>query len=337
MSRMNDRSSENPTTGESPDHSAEGTEGTRLLTTRRAALGCMAWAGAGILWTVSGGVPRSVGLIGEAEAATQAAGFTFVQISDTHIGFNKEANPDVVGTLRRAMADVNALKTRPAFVLHTGDVSHLSKPEEFAQARDLLQELKVDKIHFVPGEHDTLDNGMEGFLKVFAPEQGGKGWYSFDQNGVHFVGLVNVVDLQPKMLATLGNEQLEWLESDLKGVKSSTPIVVFAHIPLWTIYEPWGWGTADSAQAMTYLKRFGSVTVLNGHIHQVIQKVEGHVTYHTAMSTAFPQPKPGEGPAPGPKKVAAGELGKLLGTRSVNVVPGKRRLALVDMPLDRSA
>jgi hypothetical protein len=318
------------------EEAPEGTEGTRHLVSRRAALGCMAWAGAGILWTVSGGVPRSLGLISEAEAATKNAPFTFVQISDTHIGFNKEANPDVVGTLRRAIADVNALQTPPAFVLHTGDVSHLSKPEEFAQARDLLKELKVDKIHFIPGEHDTLDNGMEGFLKVFAPEKGGKGWYSFDQNGVHFVGLVNVVDLQPKMLATLGNEQLEWLEDDLKGVKSSTPVVVFAHIPLWTVYEPWGWGTADSAKAVSYLKRFGSVTVLNGHIHQVIQKVEGHVTYHTAMSTAFPQPKPGEGPAPGPMKVPADQLGKLLGTRSVNVVPGKKQLALVDMPIDRS-
>ena len=335
MSRTNDNSPDQ-TIAPTAEDAAEGTEGTRLLVSRRAALGCMAWAGAGILWTVSGGVPRSIGLIGGAEAATKATDFTFVQISDTHIGFNKEANPDVVGTLRRAMADVNALKTPPAFVLHTGDVSHLSKPEEFAQARDLLQELKVDKIHFVPGEHDTLDNGMEGFLKVFAPEKGGKGWYSFDQNGVHFVGLVNVVDLQPKMLATLGNEQLEWLEDDLKGVKSSTPVVVFAHIPLWTVYEPWGWGTADSAKAISYLKRFGSVTVLNGHIHQVIQKVEGHVTYHTAMSTAFPQPKPGEGPAPGPMKVPADQLGKLLGTRSVNVVPGKKQLALVDMPLDHS-
>ena len=337
MSRTNDRACDNPIEVESPDRPTDGTEGSRLLASRRAALGCMAWAGAGVLWTLSGGVPRSLGLIGEAEAAQKAAGaFTFVQISDTHVGFNKEANPDVIGTLRHAIADVNALNPRPAFVLHTGDVSHLSKPEEFAQARDVLQELKVDRIHFIPGEHDTLDNGMEGFLKVFARGDGGPGWYSFDQNGVHFVGLVNVIDLQPKSLAKLGNEQLEWLENDLKGLKSSTPIVVFAHIPLWTVYEPWGWGTADATQALSYLKRFGSVTVLNGHIHQVIQKVEGHVSFHTARSTAFPQPKPGEAPAPGPMKVAAGELGKVLGTRSVNVVPGKRRLALVDTPLDRA-
>ncbi|HWA42746.1 MAG TPA: metallophosphoesterase [Hypericibacter adhaerens] len=305
---------------------------------RRAALGCMAWAGTGLLWTLAGGVPCSLGLIGEARAdEVPAGGFSFVQISDSHIGFNKEANPDVVGTLRRAIGAVNALESRPAFALHTGDVSHLSKPEEFGQARELLQEMKVDRIHFVPGEHDALDDGIGGYLKLFGQGSGDPGWYSFDQSGVHFVGLVNVTDFQPKSLTRLGDAQLEWLEKDLAGLSASTPVVVFAHIPLWTIYEPWGWGTADAPQALSYLKRFGSVTVLNGHIHQVIQKVEGDVSFHTAMSTAYPQPKPGEAAAPGPLKVEPGELGKLLGTRSVKVVPGSRALALVDAPLDRPA
>ncbi|QEX15043.1 metallophosphoesterase [Hypericibacter terrae] len=303
--------------------------------TRRRMLGCMAWTGTGLLWTLAGGVPRSLGLIGEARADQLPAGaFTFVQISDTHIGFNKEANPDVAGTLRRAIGEVNRLDPRPAFAIHTGDVSHLSKPDEFGQARELLQEMKVDRIHFVPGEHDALDDGLTGFLKAFGQESAQTGWYSFDQNGVHFVGLVNVTDFQPKAMTKLGAEQLAWLEKDLAGQSASTPIVVFAHIPLWTVYEPWGWGTADAPQALASLKRFGSVTVLNGHIHQVIQKVEGNVTFHTAMSTAYPQPKPGEAPAPGPLKVDAAELGKLLGTRSINVVPGTKTLATIDTPLD---
>jgi 3',5'-cyclic-AMP phosphodiesterase len=305
---------------------------------RRRALGCLAWTGAGLLWTLSGGVPHSLGFIGDARAdQLPASTFTFVQISDTHIGFNKEANPDVVGTLRRGLGEVNQLDPRPAFAIHTGDVSHLSKPEEFALARELLQEMKVDRIHFVPGEHDALDDGINGYLKAFGQAAGDPGWYSFDQGGAHFVGLVNVTDFQPKSMTRLGTPQLEWLEKDLSSQSDSTPIIVFAHIPLWTIYEPWGWGTADAPQALSYLKRFGSVTVLNGHIHQVIQKVEGNVSFHTAMSTAYPQPKPGAAPVPGPLKVDPGELGKLLGTRSVSVVPGARTLALIDAPLDRSA
>jgi 3',5'-cyclic AMP phosphodiesterase CpdA len=297
----------------------------------------MAWAGTGVLWTLAGGVPRSLGLIGEASAESISAdAFSFVQISDTHIGFNKEANPDVAGTLQRAIGDVNRLDPRPAFAIHTGDVSHLSKPEEFTRARELLQAMKVERIHFVPGEHDALDDGIAGFLKVFGASADSPGWYSFDQNGVHFIALVNVTDFQSKALTRLGAEQLAWLERDLAPLSASTPILVFAHIPLWTVYEPWGWGTADAPQALSYLKRFGSVTVLNGHIHQVIQKVEGNVSFHTAMSTAYPQPKPGEAPAPGPLKVAPGELGRLLGTRSINVVPGSAALALIDAPLDRA-
>jgi Icc protein len=150
---------------------------------------------------------------------------------------------------------------------------------------------------------------------------------------VHFIGLVNVMNLKAGGLGSLGKEQLEWLEHDVKTLKSSTPIVVFAHIPLWSVYPEWGWGTDDSAQALSYLKRFGTVSVLNGHIHQVMQKVEGNVTFHTAMSTAFPQPQPGTAPSPGPMKVPADKLGGLLGLTNVNFVRGKHTLAVVDSTL----
>jgi Icc protein len=307
---------------------------------RRNALGCLAaWSGAAVVWTVAGGVPRALGATPD---GTQMAGrtndFTFVQISDTHIGFRKDANPDVVGSLRRAIADINALPAKPAFVVHTGDVSHLSKPEEFGRAKELLQELTVDRVHTVPGEHDTIDDGATGYLRLFDHDGKGRSWYSFDQAGVHFVGLNNVLNFKAGTLAALGDEQLAWMKADLSGVSHSTPVVVLAHIPLWTVWERWGWGTADSAQAMALLRPFGSVTVLNGHIHQVLQKVEGNVALHTAMSLAYPLPTPGqEGIGePGPVTVPAGELGKLLGTRRINVVRGKHELALIDTPLERA-
>jgi len=303
---------------------------------RRRALKCLAaWTGAGVVWTVAGGVPRALGAVGDGKAAASNA-LTFVQISDTHIGFRKEANPDVVGSLRRAIADIHALPQAPAFVVHTGDVSHLSKPEEFAQARDLLQELRVDRVHLVPGEHDTIDEGDVGYLRYFAPDGYRRSWYSFDQGGVHFVGLNNVLNFKAGTLASLGDEQLAWLRADLAGVSRETPLVVLAHIPMWTIWEPWGWGTEDSAQAMALLRPFGSVTVLNGHIHQVLQKVEGNVALHTAMSLAYPLPTPGQAGIgePGPVTVPAGELGRLLGTRRITVVRGQRPLAMIDKPLE---
>ncbi len=306
---------------------------------RRQALSCLAaWTGAAVVWTVAGGVPRALGATtSDKIAATPGNALAFVQISDTHIGFHKEANPDVVGSLRRAIADINVLPHAPAFVVHTGDVSHLSKPEEFGQAREILQEIRVDRVHTIPGEHDALDDGLSGYLKFFDHDGKGRTWYSFDQGGVHFIGLSNVLNFKMGRLAALGDEQLAWLKSDLAHVSHSTPIVVLAHIPMWTVYEQWGWGTADSAEALALLRPFGSVTVLNGHIHQVLQKVEGHIALHTAMSLAYPLPKPGqEGIGePGPVKVPAGELGKLLGTRQLTVVRGRHELALIDTPLDR--
>ena len=240
---------------------------------RRGALECMVWAGTGILWTLSGGVPKSLGLIGDALAA-EASAFTFLQISDSHIGFNKPANPDALGTLREAIGKVKELvvKTRPAFMIHTGDITHLSKPDEFDNADQIIGEAKL-KVHYVPGEHDVIDEGLgKAYLDRYGKGTKGQGWYSFDDHGVHFIGLVNVVDLKAGGLGRLGADQLAWLADDLKDKSSSTPIVVFAHIPLWTVYAEWGWGTDDGLQALNLLKRFGSVTVLNGHIHQIVQK-----------------------------------------------------------------
>jgi Icc protein len=305
---------------------------------RRKALSCLAaWTGAAVVWTVAGGVPRALGATSAGTPPAAAANaLTFVQISDTHIGFNKGANPDVVGSLRHAIAEINALPQAPAFVVHTGDVTHLSKPEEFGKARELLQELHVTRVHTVPGEHDAIDDGVNGYLKFFDHDGNGKAWYSFDQGGVHFIGLNNVLNFKMGTMASLGDEQIAWMKSDLAHVSASTPIVVLGHIPLWTIWEPWGWGTADSAQAMALLRPFGSVTVLNGHIHQVLQKVEGHISLHTAMSLAYPLPTPGQAGIgePGPVTVPAGELGKLLGTRQLSVVRGRQQLALIDTPLD---
>jgi Icc protein len=256
-----------------------------------------------------------------------------VQISDSHIGFDKAANPDVTATLDAAIAKVNALEAAPSFVLHTGDLSHLSKPAEFDMLDQRLKSLRTDKIFYVPGEHDVLNDDGVQYRERYGKGSKGDGWYSFDQKGVHFIGLVNVMNLKAGGLGNLGKEQLEFVEDDVKHLKSSTPIVVFAHIPLWSVYPEWGWGTDDGAQALGYLKRFGSVSVLNGHIHQVMQKVEGNVTFHTAMSTAFPQPQPGTAPSPGPMKVPADKLRGLLGVTDVNFVRGKETLAVVDSTL----
>ncbi|KRE88648.1 metallophosphoesterase [Frateuria sp. Soil773] len=306
---------------------------------RRQALGCLAaWTGAAVLWSVAGGVPRALGMAAGGEAAAAPPGaLSFVQISDTHIGFNKAANPDVVGSLRRAIADINALPQRPAFVVHTGDISHLSRADQFGQARELFQEIRTDRLHTVPGEHDAIDDGVAGYLRVFGADGRGRSWYSFDQGGVHFVGLNNVQNFKAGTMAALGDEQLAWLKADLAGVAHSTPVVVLAHIPLWTIWAPWGWGTSDADAALALLRPFGSVTVLNGHIHQVMQKVEGHVALHTAMSLAYPLPTPGQAGIgePGPVTVPPGQLGRLLGTRRVSLVRGNRPLALIDTPLDR--
>jgi 3',5'-cyclic AMP phosphodiesterase CpdA len=298
---------------------------------RRKVLECMTWVGTGVLWTISGGVPHSLGIMGEA-VAQETRGLTFMQISDSHVGFDKPANPNALGTLEEAIAKVNALPKKPSFMIHTGDISHLSLESQFDDADRIISQSRLD-VHYVPGEHDFLDPDRKFYRDRYGKAAKGNGWYSFDANGVHFIGLVNVLDLKAGGLGFLGPDQLEWLEDDLKGRSASTPIVVFAHIPLWTIYPDWGWGTDDSAQALSYLKRFGSVTVLNGHIHQVMQKVEGNVTFHTARSTAFPQPAPGAAPSPGPMKVPDDQLRSMLGIASVTFKQNEQRLAIVDSPL----
>src|SRR5476649_2772067 len=300
----------------------------------------MAWVGTGAVWAMSSGVLKGMplGQAGKmAMAHTGGSGdLRFVQISDSHIGFDKPANTDVTATLRLAIAKIKAAPEQPSFILHTGDLTHLSKPAEFDTLQQVLSELSLP-VFYVPGEHDVLEDDGKSYLQRFGKGTQGAGWQSFDKNGVHFIGLVNVINLKAGGLGRLGNEQLEWLEKDVKRLKSSTPIVVFAHIPLWSVYPEWGWGTDDSAQALSYLKRFGSVTVLNGHIHQTLQKVEGNVRFHTAFSTAFPQPAPGTAPSPGPMKVDDSKLRSVLGIASMTFVPGAHTLAIVDSTLDGDA
>jgi 3',5'-cyclic-AMP phosphodiesterase len=295
---------------------------------RRGFLKCMAWAGTGLVWTFAGGVPTSRAF-GEAAHGKRQSDFTFVQISDSHIGFNKPANTDVTATLQKALAKIDGAPQSPDFLIHTGDLTHSSKVAEFDTLDQLLKTRR--QVFYVPGEHDTSVDDGKIYLERYGKGTKGNGWYSFDHKGVHFVGLNNVVQLEG--MGKLGPAQIDWLKDDLHGVKSSTPVVVFAHIPLWAVYPDWGWGTADSEQAFAMMKRFGSVTVLNGHIHQVMQKVEGNVTFHTAMSTAFPQPAPGAAPSPGPMKVAAERLESVLGITDVNFMAQKRELAVVDATL----
>jgi 3',5'-cyclic AMP phosphodiesterase CpdA len=308
----------------------------KLLQSRRNALKCMAYGGAGTLFVLAGGVFTPVDL---ARAADDKPGTArlgkplFVQISDTHIGFNKEANPDVNGTLTQTIDIVNAMAAQPALIIHTGDITHLSRAAEFDQAQQMFSGLRTTELHTVPGEHDTQDQTVTEYFNRFGKASANKGYYSFDHAGVHFIALINVLQFKPGGLGTLGADQLAWVAADLKARSSSTPIVVFAHMPLWTIYEPWGWGTGDADQLMQPLRRFGSVTVLNGHIHQIVQKVEGNITFHTARSTAYPQPLAGEGAGPAPLKVPADQLPGMLGVTSVSVVKHPSSMLMTDTTL----
>ncbi|HEX4485904.1 MAG TPA: metallophosphoesterase [Terriglobales bacterium] len=302
---------------------------------RRGFLKCMAWAGTGAVCVLQGGVLKSFSLDDPSHIAKHAKGeLSFVQISDSHMGFNKAANSDVVATLKAAIDKINALPIAPEFMLHTGDITHLSKTSEFDTVDQLLKSASAKDIFFVPGEHDVLEDDGKQYLERYGKNAKGSGWYSFDKKGVHFVGLVNVMNLKAGGMGSLGKEQLEWLEDDVHHLSKSTPVIVFAHMPLWNIYPEWGWGTEDSAQALSYLKKFGSVTVLNGHIHQTMQKVEGNVTFHTACSTAFPQPHPGAAPSPGPMKVPAEQLRSVLGITDVTYSRKRHSLGLIDSTLE---
>ena len=302
---------------------------------RRGMLKCMAWVGTGLVWSVAGGVTTSR-VFGQ--KPTVKPTFTFVQISDSHLGFARDPNKDVAGTLKQTIARINALPEPPAFVLHTGDLTHLAKPGEFDAVAELLKEVKAGKVFYVPGEHDFDGDGNKEYLKRYGKGTAGTGWYSFDHQGVHFIGLVNVANAKSGSgdggLGVIGKDQLEWLEKDVAGLKDSVPVVVFAHVPLWMVHEKWGWGTRDSEQALKTLKRFGSLTVLNGHIHQVLQKVEGKVTFHSARSTAFPQSEPGQG-TPGPiRDLPAEKLKAALGLSQVSYVENTGSLAIVDSTLE---
>jgi 3',5'-cyclic AMP phosphodiesterase CpdA len=302
-------------------------------TGRRHFLKCMAWAGSGTLFLMKGGVLQARTL-DRGAAADADASFSFVQVSDSHVGFHKAPNMDVVGSLRASLALVDAQPRRPDFLIHTGDLTHLSRPEQFETLAGVMGEGRARQVFYVPGEHDVIgDNGAE-FFRRFGQRQQPGGWYSFDHRGVHFVGLVNVLNLKAGGLGFLGPDQLSWLKKDLAPLSAETPLVVFAHMPLWPLYPQWGWGTDDSAQAMAYLRRFGSVSVLNGHVHQIQQKVEGTITFHTARSTAYPQPPPGVGPGPGPRKdVPPGRLHSYIGVREVRHVRGRQALAITEETL----
>ncbi len=305
------------------DHNHDGID-------RRGLLQCMAWAGTGVIWTLTGGIPRSQAF---GQSLTMEKGeLHFVQISDSHMGFIKPANPDVAATLHATVDKINGLPQQPDFIIHTGDLSHTSKPGEFDTLDQQLKAAKTKQAFFVPGEHDTSIDDGKAYLERYGKNTKGRGWYSFNHKDVHFVGLSNVAALEG--LGKLGADQLQWLEADLQTQPASRPMVVFAHIPLWSVYPDWGWGTEDSEQALGFLKRFGSVTVLNGHIHQVMQKVEGNVTFHTAMSTAFPQPAPGAAKGPGPLKVPDDKLRSMLGITNVQAVMNKHSLAVVDSTLE---
>ncbi|MCW2319268.1 3',5'-cyclic AMP phosphodiesterase CpdA [Rhodoblastus acidophilus] len=297
---------------------------------RRKVLDCMAWGGLGVVWTVAGGVPGSR-MLDSAQAAN--AGFTFAQISDTHVGFDKPANPDPLATLNQALDQIAALPRKPDFILHTGDITHTAKPEQFELALKTIARLGI-QVFYAPGEHDIVDPATaRAYMDRFGKGARDRAYYAFDHKGVHFISINNVVDLKAKGLGYLGADQIAWIAEDLKGKSAETPLVLFCHMPLWMIAPEWGWGTEDSQQLMALLARFGSVTVMNGHIHQIMQKVEGRATFHTARSTAFPQPVPGAAPAPGPLKVPAGQLRGLLGIADVAYAPGGAPLAITDQPL----
>jgi 3',5'-cyclic AMP phosphodiesterase CpdA len=299
---------------------------------RRQLIRHSAWFGSALVLTVAGGEVISH-IAGSGGAAQQQAHPTlrFAQISDSHIGFHGPANPNVADTFSHAVNQVNSLGYTPDFVIHTGDLTHLATPEQFDQVKQMLTGLNTPHVFTVPGEHDSTDDAGQKYRQAFGTGTRGEGWYSFDIAGVHLIGLVNTLNLQK--LGHLGTEQLEFVEKDVASLSSDTPIIVFSHIPLFAMYPDWGWGTEDAAQALSYLKRFSSVTCLNGHVHQLFSKTEGNVTFYSATTTAYPLPHPGDGPAPKPVTLPAGQLRDALGIREVSYTKGQQALALKEQKL----
>jgi len=295
--------------------------------TRRQLMRHSAWFGAAVVLTVAGGevISHIAGAASNAPMAKRPD-LRFVQLSDSHIGFKGTANPDVTGAFSRAIDQINHLDDAPDFVIHTGDLTHLATPEQFDQTRQMLTGLRTPHVFTVPGEHDSVDDGGQKYRQAFGAGTRGDGWYSFDIAGVHVIGLVN--SLHMTKLGHLGVDQLEFIRKDVAPLSSDTPVIVFSHIPLFAMYPDWGWGTDDAAQALSYLQRFSSVTCLNGHVHQLFSKTEGNVTFHSATTTAYPLPHPGDGTAPKPLTLPAGQLADALGIREVTYVKGQRGLAL---------
>ncbi|SNQ47382.1 Metallophosphoesterase [Frankia canadensis] len=311
-----------------PPGAADGPGMSRRQLTRHAS-----WFGAAVGLTVVGGeVTRHV--VGGSSATASPApipDIRFVQVSDSHLGFTGKANPDVTGSFERAINQVNALPNRPDFVVHTGDLTHLSTPAQFDQVKQMMSGLRTPAVYTVPGEHDSVDDGGRAYRAAFGAGTRGEGWYSFDLRGVHFIGLVNTFTLEA--LGHLGADQIDFVRKDVAGLSADTPIVVFSHIPLFAMYPKWGWGTDDAAAVLNHLRRFSSVTCLNGHVHQLFTRREGNVTFHSATTTAYPLPRPGQAPAPTPQTLPAGMLAGALGIREVTYHPGNPSLALTDSRL----
>jgi len=302
--------------------------------TRRQLIRHTGWFGGAVVLTVAGGEVISHIADTRSAATVAAAGSSalrFVQVSDSHIGFQGAANMDVAGSFTEAIHQVNSLGFKPDFVMHSGDLTHLSTASQFDQVKQMMTGLRTERVFTVPGEHDSIGDAGRAYRQTFGMGTLGDGWYSFDTHGVHFIALVNTLNLEK--LGHLGNSQIDFVRKDLAGLSSDTPVVVFSHIPLFAMYPQWGWSTDDALQVLALLRRFSSVTCLNGHVHQLFTKTEGNITFHSATTTAYPLPKPGQGPGPVPQVLPAGRLKDALGIRTVDYRQGTGALAIKDEKL----
>ena len=299
--------------------------------TRRQLMRHTAWFGAAVALTVAGGEVISQAAGSPPAVADSLGAVRFVQVSDSHLGFTGTANPDVAASFGSAINQVNALGFEPDFVMHSGDITHLTLAAEFGQAKEMMADIKTPRVFTVPGEHDTINDRGRMYRQFFGAGTLGDGWFSFDVKGVHVISLVNTTAVDA--LGHLGADQLHFVRRDVAGLSAETPIVLFSHIPLYAMYPKWGWGTSDAVTLLGMLRRFGSVTALNGHVHQVFTKTEGNVTFYSAAPTCYPLPEPGQAPAPLPVTLPAGELTSALGIRTVSFQAGTTSLALTDQRL----
>ena len=278
------------------------------------------------LCAAGGGAVFLSALPGYAGAAND---FYFVQLSDSHWGYQGAANPDAANTLKKAVAAVNALPSQPDFVIFTGDLTHSTDdPQErrkrLAGFRDIVRELRVKDVHFIPGEHDaSLDQGA-AFQEFFGPTH-----YAFDHRGIHFITLDNVSDPG----ASIGAAQLAWLKADLAGQDKDAPIVLFTHRPLFDLAPQWDWATRDGAQAIELLMPYRNLTVFYGHIHQEHHHQTGHIAHHSAKSLIFPLPVPGSQEKRTPLPWDASMPNRGLGFREVAAERKPARLAITEFPV----